>query len=54
MMEMQPGQSLAFSLDALGYGTLRTYASDLSFLYLRKYTTRRDRETRQIIVTREQ
>ena len=54
MIEMEPGQVLRFPLEAKGYSTIRGYASDLSFLYLRKYRTHRDKDARMVIVTREQ
>ena len=54
MIEMEPGQVLRFPLEAKGYSTIRGYASDLSFLYLRKYRTHRDKTARVIVVTREQ
>lgn len=54
MIEMEPGDVLRFPLDAAGYGTIRGYASDLSFLYVRKYRTHRDKDARQIVVTRMQ
>lgn len=54
LIEMEPGQVLRFPLGVKGYGTIRGYASDLSFLYLRKYRTHRDKTDRVIVVTREQ
>ena len=54
MIEMEPGQVLRFPLEAKGYSTIRGYASDLSFLYVRKYRTHRDKDARMVIVTREQ
>lgn len=53
MIEMEQGQVLRFPLEAKGYSTIRGYASDLSFLYLRKYRTHRDKTDRVIVVTRE-
>lgn len=53
MIEMEPGQVLRFPLEAKGYSTIRGYASDLSFLYLRKYSTHRNKATRMVEVTRE-
>ena len=54
MIEMEPGQVLRFPLEAKGYSTIRGYASDLSFLYMRKYRTHRDKVARMVVVTREQ
>lgn len=53
MIAMEPGQVLRFPLEAKGYSTIRGYASDLSFLYLRKYSTHRNKATRMVEVTRE-
>ena len=52
LIEMEPGAVLAFPLEVIGATTIRSYASDLSFLLDRKYSTRRDRDARQTIVTR--
>lgn len=54
MIAMEPGQVLRFPLEAKGYSTIRGYASDLSFLYMRKYRTHRDKVARMVVVTREQ
>ena len=53
IIAMEPGQTLYFPLTASGYSTARSYASDFSFAYLRRYRTKKNRETRQIEVTRE-
>lgn len=53
MIEMEPGDILSFPLETKGYSTIRGYASDLSFLYMRKYSTHRDRVSRMVVVTRE-
>ena len=52
LIEMEPGAVLTFPIEVIGSSTIRSYASDLSFLLDRKYSTRRDRDARQIIVTR--
>ena len=52
LIAMEPGEVLAFPLEASGYSTIRSYASDLSFLYLRKYSTSRDKKARVVRVTR--
>ena len=54
IIAMEVGDTLAFPVDVKGYATVRAYASDLSFLYFRRYKTHRDRETRQVIITRVQ
>lgn len=53
LIDMEPGQTLCFPLEVRGYSTIRGYASDLSFLYLRKYSTHRNKATRMVEVTRE-
>lgn len=53
VIAMEPGQTLAFPLTEKGYSTIRGYASDLSFLYLRKYSTHRNKKTRCVEITRE-
>lgn len=53
LIEMEPGAMLAFPIEVIGSSTIRSYASDLSFLLGRRYVTRRDRATRQVIVKRE-
>ena len=52
LIAMEPGEVLTFPLEVSGYSTIRSYASDLSFLYLRKYSTSRDKKARVVRVTR--
>lgn len=54
IIAMEVGDTLAFPLDVRGYSTIRAYASDLSFLYFRRYKTHRNRDTRQVEITRVQ
>jgi hypothetical protein len=54
IVAMEIGDTLAFPLGERGYQTIRSYASDLSFLYFRRYKTHRDREARQVVITRVQ
>lgn len=49
---MEMGESLTIPVTEVGYTTIRSYASDLGFAYLRKYTTRRNREERTFTITR--
>lgn len=54
IIDMEPGQVLSFPLQQRGYSTIRSYASDLSFMLLRRYKTHRNRETRCVEITRVQ
>lgn len=54
IVAMEVGDTLAFPLEERGYNTIRSYASDLSFLYFRRYKTHRDREAREVVITRVQ
>lgn len=49
---MEKGDTLTIPISVVGYSTIRSYASDLSFAYERKYTTRRNRDTRTYTITR--
>ena len=51
MKDLQPGESLVLT-PSQKEQTARTYASDLCFIYLRRYSVSRDRQTRSITVTR--
>lgn len=51
---MEVGDTLAFPLVERGYTTIRSYASDLSFLYFRRYKTHKNRDTRCVEITRVQ
>ena len=52
ILNMEMGESLTIPVDEVGYTTIRTYASDLGFAYLRKYTTRRNRQERTYTIKR--
>jgi len=54
MIAMEPGTHLDVPVEAYCYTTVRGYASDLSFVYMRRYTVERRRAERIYHVTREQ
>lgn len=51
MKDLQPGDSLVLTPQQKEQ-TARSYASDLGFLLMRRYTVSRNRQTRSITVTR--
>ena len=51
MKDLQPGDSLVLT-PSQKEQTARSYASDLGFLLMRRYTVSRNRQTRSITVTR--
>ena len=51
MEDLQPGDSLVLTPHQKEQ-TARSYASDLGFLLMRRYTVSRNRQTRSITVTR--
>lgn len=51
MKDLQPGDSLVLT-SSQKEQTARSYASDLGFLLMRRYTVSRNRQTRSITVTR--
>ena len=51
---MEPGETLTVPVGAYGYTTLRSYASELGYLYFRKYSTSLDKEARLYSITRHQ
>ena len=53
MMALEPVQSLELTPEQKEQ-TARSYASDLGFTYLRRYSVSRNRQTRSITVTRVQ
>lgn len=53
MKDLQPGESLVLT-PSQKEQTARSYASDLGFTYLRRYSVSRNRQTRSITVTRVQ
>ena len=52
MIAMQPGDTLTVPLEKYAPTTVRSYVSDLNFLYLRKYTATRDRAARSYTISR--
>jgi len=52
MLAMQPGEVLSIPISDYTPSTIRSYVSDLSFLFLRKYSAKRDRQTRIYQITR--
>lgn len=54
IIAMEVGDTLAFELGQRGWTTIRAYASDISFMLMRRYKTHRNRETRCVEITRVQ
>ena len=54
IIDMQPGESITVPVTEVGYTTIRGYASDLGFAYMRRYSTHRNREERTYTITRHQ
>ena len=52
VIDMAVGDSITISPDVVGYATLRGYASDLGFVYNRRYSTHRNRVDRTHTITR--
>ena len=52
IIDMQRGESITISVEQIGYTTIRGYASDLGFAYMRRYSTHRNREDRTYTITR--
>lgn len=52
VLGMAINETITIPLDAYGYTTIRSYASDLGFAYDRQYSTRRNREERTYTITR--
>ena len=52
IINMEPGDTLTVPVGSCGYTTLRSYASELGYLFLRKYSTSLDRENRTFKITR--
>ena len=52
MIAMQPGDTLTVPLEKYAPTTVRSYVSDLNFLYLRKYHAERNRATRTYTIQR--
>ena len=51
---MEVGDRLTINIENYGFGTIRTYASDLGFANKRIYKVRRNRIDRTYEITREQ
>ena len=51
MLEMAPGEQL--EVRDFSYVTVRSYCSDLSWAYDRRYRSHRNREAHSVTVTRE-
>ena len=49
---MEVGESITIPVTEYGYTTIRSYASDLGFAANRKYSARRDRDTRTYTIIR--
>ena len=54
IIAMEVDQTLSFPLTQRGWTTIRAYASDISFMLMRRYKTHRNRETRCVEITRVQ
>lgn len=52
VMEMQVGETLTISADAVGETTIRGYACDLGWRLNRTYRTHRNREARTYTIER--
>lgn len=52
IVAMEPGEVLEFPFAVSTYATIRGYASELSFTYIRKYRTHRNRSKSIVEVTR--
>lgn len=52
IIDMETGESITIPVEEVGYTTIRGYASDLGFAFMRKYSTHRNREDRTYTITR--
>lgn len=52
IINLNRGESITVPVEQVGYTTIRGYASDLGFVYKRKYSTHRNREERTYTITR--
>lgn len=52
IINLEVGQSISIPVEEVGYTTMRSYASDLGFIYKRRYSTHRDRVERTYTITR--
>lgn len=53
ILDLGVGDVIVIPIDEVGYTTIRSYASDLSFAYQRRYKTHRNRVDRTYTITRE-
>ena len=49
---MEKGESITVPISEVGYTTVRSYASDLGFIYNRRYSAHRNRAERTYTITR--
>ena len=49
---MEVGDEITVSVDAYAYGTVRRYATDMSFTLARKFRSHLDRKSRTYTITR--
>ena len=52
VINMEKGESITVPVTEVGYTTVRSYASDLGFIYKRRYSAHRNREERTYTITR--
>ena len=52
VLAMEVGEEITIPVSEYGYTTIRGYASDLGFAANRKYSTRRNRESRTYTIIR--
>lgn len=53
ILDLEVGGQIVIPIDEIGYTTIRSYASDLGFAYMRRYTTHRNRVERTYTISRE-
>ena len=52
VINMEKGESITIPVTEIGYTTVRSYASDLGFIYNRRYSAHRNRAERTYTITR--
>lgn len=52
IINMEEGESITVPVEEVGYTTIRSYASDLGFSLMRRYSTHRNRAERTYTITR--
>lgn len=52
VLKMCVGETIVIPIADYSYTTIKSYASDLGFIYKRKYTSKRNREDRTYTITR--